>query len=457
MHAAPLKSSLEGSVSSLPTRAGSNSPAWEAIREVRVRRDYSLTRERLFDRLKSAVRDIKESEFTSWIEKGWFDRRWIDGEERFFNSSVSNLFFRHPELEGRSLTPRPTRALEMAYWENARDIRLAAQASGGQYVLPKRFEADMSVEVREEAVPDGATVRAWLPVPRRLPYQHSVEWMETSSPIQALAAPEHPIRAIQLEQVIRDAESRRFHVRYRFTAFGVWFDLKSNSAPKSESEGGSALVKLGEAGFKDFLGESPHVLAEAGVLKLAEEIGGGLADPTARARAYYEWISRNIRYSYAPEYSTIDNLGAMCRERGYGDCGQAAFLFMTLCRVSGIPARWQSGWSIFPGAETIHDWCEIYLPHHGWVPVDPYMGMYARQYTRFLVEEQREELAAFYFGGLSQYRMSANGDHNQELTPVKRDVRSDPVDFQRGEVEADGVNVYFDGFKWGLDWREVGL
>src|SRR2546430_10087540 len=33
------------------------------------------------------------------------------------------------------------------------------------------------------------------------------------------------------------------------------------------------------------------------------------------------------------------------------------------------------------------------------------------------------------------YRMAANSDHNQTLKPPKQSMRSDDVDFQRGELE----------------------
>jgi len=188
--------------------------------------------------------------------------------------------------------------------------------------------------------------------------------------------------------------------------------------------------------------------------RLAEELGEGAGSARERAWRYYQWISTRIRYSYAPEYSTVRNLGESCLSEGRGDCGQAAFLFMTLCRLSGIPARWQSGWAIFPGDQTIHDWCEIHLEGVGWIPVDPYMGMYAMQYTPALSPGEREELRRFYFGGLTQYRIAANRDHNQELDPPKGSVRSDPVDFQRGEVEAEGRNLYFDRFRYQLSWEE---
>jgi transglutaminase-like putative cysteine protease len=139
----------------------------------------------------------------------------------------------------------------------------------------------------------------------------------------------------------------------------------------------------------------------------------------------------------------------------YGDCGQEAMLFITLCRSQGIPARWQSGWDTYPGYKDIHDWTEIYLAPYGWVPVDPWAGIFAQQECEALTPAERGELHDFYFGGLDFYRMAANGGQSQVLQPAKKFPRSDNVDFQRGEVESGTGNIYFDKFKSHWEIQEI--
>ena len=52
--------------------------------------------------------------------------------------------------------------------------------------------------------------------------------------------------------------------------------------------------------------------------------------------------------------------------------------------------------------------------------------------------------------------MAANSDHSQQLTPPKNSFRSDDVDFQRGELEYDNTNIYFDQYSYSLIWTELG-
>ena len=85
------------------------------------------------------------------------------------------------------------------------------------------------------------------------------------------------------------------------------------------------------------------------------------------------------------------------------------------------------------------------------------MGIYSMRYATSLKPEQRREIRDFYFGGLDQYRMIANSDHNQSLTPSKLSLRSDNVDFQRGELEWGTHNIYFDQYSYDLTVKEIEL
>ena len=101
--------------------------AFELDRLERIRKDYPLTKEKLFARLKESVRDLTEKEFEGWIAEGWFDSREFDGERRFMVSSVSNLFFRHADLNSRRLPPKDTTKHDQASLETCRAIKAAAR------------------------------------------------------------------------------------------------------------------------------------------------------------------------------------------------------------------------------------------------------------------------------------------------------------------------------------------
>ncbi len=417
---------------------------WQIEWMNRVRQDYSLTEETLYQKLSAAVKGLTRSEFEAWLKEHRFDDRKIDGEVRYVGTSVSNLFWRHPDLNERRQPPKDVAAYHEAMLNNARRVKTAAADQKKPLVLPTHFKCTMTVTAQKNAAKDGAMIRGWLPIPRAYPFQTDFNLISSSSPVQYLAHDESPIRSVYLEQKAAKDQPTKFQISYEYKRNGIYFDLKSDEIKTGE---------LGE-GVKKYTEEGPHVKFTPMIRKLAAEISPNAADSLTKARAFYNWISENIKYSFAREYSTITNISLYCCNQKYGDCGQEGMLFITLCRLEGIPARWQSGWNLFPGHVGIHDWTEIYLAPYGWIPVDPWAGIYAIRYCTNLSEEERRELRDFYFGGLDQYRMSANCDHSQELQPPKHDFRSDDVDFQRGELES-AKNIYFDKFDYELKVEEM--
>lgn len=418
---------------------------FELDRLDRIRKDYSLTRDQLYESLRQSVKGLTAVEFDRWVAEGRFDRRMIDSVEYFMGSSRSNLFFRYPDVAARRVPPRDLSGFEASTWKAVRSIKQAAMERQASFVLPKTFRNTMSVAVRENAVPPGETVHAWLPVPRTFPHQFSFKLLSASSPV-TLADQNSSIRSAFMMQKASPGKATEFRIEYEYTAFGVWFDLRPEVVLPYDPE---------DAEYKKFTAEAPHVVFTENIRRLSDRLAGTEANPLVKAKSFYDWIADSIQYSYALEYSTIRNISEYCLTKRYGDCGQTALLFITLCRLNGIPARWQSGWFTMPGGKTIHDWTEIFVNPYGWIPVDPYMGVFATQYFAGS-GEQKKEIRDFYFGGLDQYRMAANGDHNQILTPLKKSMRSDDVDFQRGEVEYGGTNIYFDQYTYSLEVKEAG-
>ena len=432
--------------SNLPT-SQHNELAFELDRLQRIRKDYPFTKAELLAAVQKSLRDLKADEFEGWIREGRFDARKIDGELRFMVSSVSNLYFRYPELESRRMPPKNRSNYERGVLEAARSITKAASESGKPYVLPKQFYVVMSVTVKSNIVPPGEVIRAWLPVPREYPFQSGFKLEEVSSRVSHLDGETSAVRSLYLEQAAATNELTDFRIVYDYTRHGVRFDLKPERIRPCNTN---------DPALKPFLQEAPHVVFSPEMEALSKQIVGSATNDYVKARRFYDWIAGNIKYSYALEYSTIRNISEYCRSKGYGDCGQEALLFITLCRMNGIPARWQSGWATIPGGKTIHDWSEIYLEPYGWMPVDPYMGIWAKRYSRALSESEKREVGDFYFGGLDQWRMIANSDHNQTLAPAKNSFRSDTVDFQRGELEWGTNNIYFDQYDYELTVREIG-
>ena len=117
------------------------------------------------------------------------------------------------------------------------------------------------------------------------------------------------------------------------------------------------------------------------------------------------------------------------------------FLLMSMLRYKGIPVKWQSGWMMPPENENLHDWCEVYFEGTGWIPVDMSYGL---QFSG------KKKIREFYISGIDSYRLIVNEGVAGDLFPEKQFLRSEPFDFQRGEVEWMGGNLYFDKWEYNL-------
>ncbi len=122
-----------------------------------------------------------------------------------------------------------------------------------------------------------------------------------------------------------------------------------------------------------------------------------------------------------------------------GDCGVQTLLFITLCRAAGVPARWVSGWVVYPSGWNMHDWAEFYVEPHGWLPADCSRGWR---------DDEDPDVRHFFFGNSDAYRMIANVEACASFDPPTPHWRSDPVDNQRGEVQWEGGNLYYDDWDY---------
>ena len=53
--------------------------------------------------------------------------------------------------------------------------------------------------------------------------------------------------------------------------------------------------------------------------------------------------------------------------------------------------------------------------------------------------------------------MIVNLDYGHPLTPPRKSLRSEPADFQRGEVELDGKNLYFEQWDYDFSFTQTPL
>ena len=116
----------------------------------------------------------------------------------------------------------------------------------------------------------------------------------------------------------------------------------------------------------------PEHLIQSGdiqIIKKAQNLTGTVNTTSAKVSRIYNFVVKHVRYAAQDE-----ERGALwALENGVGDCSEYSYLFIALCRASGIPARAKAGFAFYYSSEAIEDghmWAEYYLGDYGWVPVD---------------------------------------------------------------------------------------
>jgi len=419
---------------------------FEIERGRRIIHDYSLKEEDLYGLLDQRMVNLQRDEFTQWQKNGWFDYLQIDGEKRFVGPSVSNLFFRHPELNQRRRNYNPQSTTARFCLDQVRQLQQMSQSYPDAVLLPRRCLVEQKISIPKDKIPNGEKVSCWLPYPPVFELQGDVQFKNSSHPPVWLAAAGSPIRSIYFE-TLTDGNDLTFMVSYYYTSFAYYRNIEADKIIPFSGQEPEYVTYTRE--------EYPHEVFSDRLKKLCAAIVGTETNPYLKGKMIYNWIADSIQYSYTREYSTLRNISAYCLEKKYGDCGLEGILFITLCRIAGIPARWQSGFMVYPGDEGMHDWTEIYLRPYGWIPVDPYMGIFFTSMITDLTSAERQLLREFYYGNIDNYRLVINKGHNLDLYPPKKFFRSETVDFQRGEVEWNGGNLYFSDWDWSIKLTEI--
>lgn len=409
---------------------------FEIERLERIKKDFTRSSAEVIDYIKKYIPDVTDKDLEKWEKEKSLEYMIIDGQKKYFNPAAYNLFLINKKAKKiKQEKEKPKKPELYNRVEGVREIIELAKEEGCKYVKPTRVRIKYSLSVNEDAVPEGKIIRCWLPFPR--------EKMNRQTDIKPISAfPERYILSDNRDYLQRTIYFEAPAVKGQKTTFKVIFEYTGYAFYNKINPDKVKPVQLNEE-LKAFIQERPpHIVFTKELKELSKKIVDQETNPYKIAQKIFKWIHDNIPWASARDYSTIRNISKYCYQNMHGDCGIQTILFMTLCRINGIPTKWQSGWTTTPGRAGMHDWGEIYFEPYGWLPVDATYG---------LLDSKDDDVKWFYLGNMENYRLIVNDDYTQPLYPAKIYPRSDTIDFQRGEVEWEGGNLFFD--QWGYNYE----
>ena len=416
--------------------------SWDEDLAYRLSVDFSWNRDQVKEYIQKYIPDVTDEQIDAWTESGKLESMMINGERKYFRRGASVLFHIDSACAAAMNAVNYPGVTSTEYMSNYLiDMDLAAEKealaktiaevkeTGNPIATGIRMKAKYTLTVDPDAVPAGEIIRCWLPYPRTdVPRQKDVKFLGASQEDYQFSDPACPHSTIYMEKAAVAGEPTVFSVDFEFTSCPEWNKITPDMVKPYDTT--TALYKENTAE------REKHIIFSERMRKLADSLTAGIENPYEQTKAIFTWIRKVYPWAGAREYSTIENIPEYVLDYGHGDCGQVTLLLMNLLRIKGIPCHWQSGLTTDPDGWNLHDWCEVYFEGIGWVPVDQSASV--RSYAK-----DDEDMKYYFLGGYTKYRMIVNSDYGRALSPEKQYPRSETVDFQRGEVEWRGGNLFY--------------
>ena len=341
--------------------------------------------------------------------QGLIDWRYIDGEPRYFVRFLRSLIKTHKDFAQKANAPFSPHSdfLDPV-------IKQINQKGKSRYQIT--IAGKLTIEPQAFIPNEQYTIQ--IPIPADSAQTQNIQLAFKGLEPTVIDAPSCGQRTACYQVQLAENQPIRWEYTYEQTIHKVDFSAPPKApyycAPAPEKE--------------DLHQELPHIVFSPYLKNLAATLIGSETNPLAIARIFYDYITTQVQYSFMPEYFLIDDIAASTAYNHKGDCGLQALLFITLCRIAGIPARWQSGLAIDGSYVGSHDWAQFYVEPWGWLFCDcSYGGGAYRKGNR--------ERWNFYFGHLDPFRMVANRTFQGAFEVPKSHWRVDPYDNQTGECE----------------------
>lgn len=381
---------------------------------VRLPEDYTYTREQAIKEVQQHISNFTEEEFDEREFKGEIDWIYINGIPHYFDRFYDTMIKTDVEFATRAGVYNVISDGGSVVHKKQEDpLSRASRVMRETGSLSKRITVRASIQIKDDYFKAGEVVRVHLPIPCDCTQQSEIQIIKMEPNNGNLSPLDAPQRTVCWEEEM--IENHAFTVEYSYIYTAEYNDVNSIVPDKNQPS-----FHIHE--------QPPHIMFTPYIRELALSLTEGLDSPLEKAKAIYDYVTLNMKYSFMRSYFCLENIAETAARNLKGDCGVMALLFITLCRCSGIPARWQSGLIARPDYCGAHDWAMFYIAPFGWLYADPSFGTGA-------VRENNEERRKFYFGNLDPFRMIANSEFQSDFTIPKDFWRADPYDNQSGEIE----------------------
>ena len=391
-------------------------------------REFIYTKEEAINILKEKIIDFKDEEFDVLFKEGAFEFLFVDSVMKFKDDFYDNLIKTRSDYAKRCKEMISNRNFEIL------DEVITKMKEKGK--VSYKIHVKVGLKIKKEYERVGEKTKVWLPIPIEYAQVKDFHIIQTIPKATLINDNNVTHRSIYFEVVLE--ENQEFSVEYEFVNEAVYRKLDEHVVTNNHPQ-----CCLEE--------KEPHIVFSPYLRSLVNEVIGKETNPLLKAKKIYEYITSHVIYSFMRQYITLPPIPEYAATSLKGDCGVQAILFITMCRIAGIPATWQAG--LYATPETIgnHDWARFYIAPYGWLYADCSFGGSAYRHESTLRRD-------FYFGHLDPFRIPSASEFQGELQPAMVSTRRDPYDHQTGEVEYENGFIpqhHYDMFQEVIQIKEI--
>ena len=387
----------------------------ERILAARIPSQYSYSYEEALELLRANIRDFKDKELETLWEENTADWIYINGRVQFHELFFDNLMKTRDDYGARFLGTMEDNEKNAALLRE--NVRLMEEHGGR--TVHMRLLTRLSLTPEAEKACMGKTAHVYMPLPVEYVQVRNLRLLGfegTAGEPVSVDNGSYPQRTARFETVIRGGE--------------VWqteFEFDNETVFRNPDP---SQVLFSQPSF--YTGEeAPHIRFTPYLRELTRSVTEGEENPLLEAEKIYRFITSQVKYSFVRSYSTVEDIPEFTAANRKGDCGFQALLFITMCRIAGIPARWQSGLYATPLTVGSHDWAQYYVAPFGWLSADCSFGGSA-------FRQGDEKRRAYYGANLDPYRIPYASQFMHSFSREEEGLRDDPYDNQSGEVFCGG-------------------
>lgn len=394
----------------------------------RYKEQYIYTKEEALQICLDNIQDFTKEDFDELFLDGAFDFIYDHGKLMIIDDFYANLIKTRVHLQNRAKIP-----FDRSNFELLDQTILKMQEKGA---LSYYMHIRASLKIKKEYEKVGKVVRVWLPIPIEYAQVEDFKIISTSPQATLINPPDADHRCVYFECELE--ENQEFVVEYSFINHSIYHQLDPNIVTDEKVDIGLEENK-------------PHYVFSDYLVSLTNEVIGNETNPLLKARKIYDFITTHVMYSFVRPYISLPLIPDYVATSLKGDCGLQASLFITMCRIAGIPCCWQAGLYSTPLDIGNHDWARFYIAPYGWLFADCSFGGAGYRDGSKLRHD-------FFFGHLEPFRIPMAKEFMADLVPLNQFTRKDPYDNQNGECEYIDENIeanMFDTYAKVIEIKEL--